>query len=75
MNQCPQDTKITYHCYLIELKQNFNYDIPAHDIVLAVRTELESEIKKVNFDLEVDRGRLTVNLKHLGKIQLTPDKV
>ncbi|KAH9670561.1 Endoribonuclease Dicer [Citrus sinensis] len=75
VNQCPQDTKITYHCYLIELKQNFNYDIPAHDIVLAVRTELESEIKKVNFDLEVDRGRLTVNLKHLGKIQLTPDKV
>ncbi|KAH9734176.1 Endoribonuclease Dicer [Citrus sinensis] len=75
VNQCPQDTKITYHCYLIELKENFNYDIPAHDIVLAVRTELESEIKKVNFDLEVDRGRLTVNLKHLGKIQLTPDKV
>ncbi|KAL9427016.1 hypothetical protein AB3S75_033741 [Citrus x aurantiifolia] len=75
VNQCPQDTKITYHCYLIELKQNFNYDIPAHDIVLAVRTELESEIKKLNFDLEVDRGRLTVNLKHLGKIQLTPDKV
>ncbi|KAH9670547.1 Endoribonuclease Dicer [Citrus sinensis] len=75
VNQSPQDTKITYHCYLIELKQHFNYDISARNIVLAMRTELESEIKKVNFDLEVERGRLTVNLKHLGRIQLIPNQV
>ncbi|GAY66382.1 hypothetical protein CUMW_248260 [Citrus unshiu] len=75
VNQSPQDTKITYHCYLIELKQHFNYDIAARNIVLAMRTELESEIKKVNFDLEVERGRLTVNLKHLGRIQLIPNQV
>ncbi|KAH9734169.1 Endoribonuclease Dicer [Citrus sinensis] len=75
VNQSPQDTKITYHCYLIELKQHFNYDISARNIVLAMRTELESEIKKVNFDLEVERGRLTVNLKHLGRIQLKPNEV
>ncbi|KAJ4721645.1 endoribonuclease Dicer-like 2-like [Melia azedarach] len=40
VNQCPQESKITYHCYLIELKQNFNFDIPVHGIVLAMRAEL-----------------------------------
>ncbi|KAJ4721643.1 Endoribonuclease Dicer-like [Melia azedarach] len=64
-----------YHHYLIELKQNFYYDVPVHDIVLAMRTELEPDIANLNFDLEVDRGRLTVNLKHVGVMELTPEQV
>ncbi|KAJ4721647.1 Endoribonuclease Dicer-like [Melia azedarach] len=75
VNQCPQHTKTMYHCYLIELKQNFDHDIPVHNIVLAMRTELESDIANMNFDLEVDKGRLTVNLKHIGVMQLTPKQV
>lgn len=64
-----------YECYLIELKQNFNYDVPLHDIILAMRTELEDDILNVNFDMEVDRGTLTVSLKYVGFIELTREQV
>lgn len=64
-----------YQCYLIELKQNFNYDVPLHDIILAMRTELEDDILNVNFDMEVDRGTLTVSLKYVGFIELTREQV
>ncbi|KAL5836669.1 hypothetical protein ACOSQ3_013838 [Xanthoceras sorbifolium] len=70
-----QETKTLYYCYLIELKQNFDYHVPVHGIVLAVRTELESDIGNLNFDMEVDRGRLSVNLKYVGEIQLDPSQV
>ncbi|KAJ4721644.1 Endoribonuclease Dicer-like [Melia azedarach] len=76
VNQCPQESKITYHCYLIELKQKFDFNVSVHDIVLATRTELESDIiANMNLDLQVDRGILTVNLKHIGVMHLTPEEV
>ncbi|KAJ4721640.1 Endoribonuclease Dicer-like [Melia azedarach] len=75
VNQCTQETNTTYHRYLIELKQNFHHDVPVHDIVLAMRTELESDIVNLKFDLEVDGGGLTVNLKRVGVVQLTPEQV
>ncbi|KAK0593324.1 hypothetical protein LWI29_034760 [Acer saccharum] len=75
VNLCLQETEILYYCYQIELKQNFAYDIAVHDIVLAVRTELDSDIANLNFDMEVDRGRLSVNLKYVGPILLNPSLV
>nr|AUH15438.1 dicer-like 2 protein [Dimocarpus longan] len=72
VDQCLQETNTLYFCYLIELKRKFEYDIPVQDIVLAVRTELESDIENFNFDMEVDRGRLSVSLKYVGNIQLQP---
>ena len=64
-----------YYCYLIELKENFSYDIPVRDIVLVVRSELEPDIGSFHFDLDVDKGSLTVNFKYVGLMNLTPDQV
>nr|AXY97465.1 Dicer-like 2 [Populus tomentosa] len=67
----PRNLKTKYYCYLIELNQNFAYDIPVHDVVLVVRTELESDvIRSMGFDLEAERGLLTVNLRYIGDIDL-----
>ncbi|XP_034923676.1 endoribonuclease Dicer homolog 2 [Populus alba] len=71
VSQGPQNLKTKYYCYLIELNQNFAYDIPVHDVVLVVRTELESDvIRSMGFDLEAERGLLTVNLRYIGDIDL-----
>ncbi|XP_059442582.1 endoribonuclease Dicer homolog 2-like isoform X2 [Corylus avellana] len=71
----PKNSKITYHCYLIELKQNFGYDIPVHDILLVMRSELDSDVGSMHFDLDVDRGSLAVSFKYVGVIELSPDLV
>jgi endoribonuclease Dicer len=58
------------------LKQNFAYDIPVHDIVLAMRSELEPDVGSMHFDLDVfDKGSLTVNFEYLRVIHLKPDQV
>lgn len=72
---CSNDASISYHCYLIELNQNFGYDIPVHDIVIGMRSELDCDIAKMHFDLEVSRGTLTVDLKYVGEIFLSLDQV
>jgi endoribonuclease Dicer len=64
-----------YHCYLIELKQNFGYDVPVHDIMLVMRSKLDSDVGSMTFDLDVDRGSLAVNFKYVGEIHLSPDHV
>ncbi|XP_041017414.1 endoribonuclease Dicer homolog 2 isoform X7 [Juglans microcarpa x Juglans regia] len=72
----PKDSDIMkYHCYLIELKQSFVYDIPVRDIVLVMKNELGSEVGSMHFDLDTDRGSLTVNFKYVGVINLRPDQV
>lgn len=69
------NTRTLYHCYLIELKQTFEYDIQPHNIVLAVRTEPESDIISMTFDLEDSRGNVPVHIKYAGVIHLTPEQV
>ncbi|KAG6700459.1 hypothetical protein I3842_08G113300 [Carya illinoinensis] len=71
----PKNSNILHHYYLIELEQIFVYDIPVRDIVLVLRNKLEAELGSLHFDLHVDRGRLTVNLKYVGEINLTTDQV
>ncbi|XP_061352995.1 endoribonuclease Dicer homolog 2-like [Gastrolobium bilobum] len=66
---------VTYYCYLIELSLDFNYDISVNDIVLAMRSELDSEITSTSFDMCVDRGNMSVNLRHVETIHLSPDEV
>ncbi|KAK7338041.1 hypothetical protein VNO77_18638 [Canavalia gladiata] len=77
VNCSPNTCNVTYHCYLIELKQHFEYSVPVHDIVLAIRSELDSEIidaaSGTSFDVE--RGKLSVNLTPIQTIQLTLDEV
>ena len=59
-----------YHCYLIKLDQKYEYEVPPEDIVLAVRSELEYDVGNINFDLQVDRGTMTVSMSHIGVIHL-----
>ena len=71
VSQGPQDLKTKYHCYLIELNQKFDNDVPVHDIVLVMKTELESDVLgSMGFELEVERGLLAVNLRYIGDIYL-----
>ncbi|EOY09714.1 Dicer-like protein isoform 5 [Theobroma cacao] len=75
VNQCEHEDMKKYYCYLIELKQNFDYEFPVHNIMLLVRSQLEIDNKSMGFELEVDRGFLTVNLKYVGLIRLDPSQV
>lgn len=72
---CPSDAGVLYHCYLIELKRDFAYNVPIHNLVLGMRSELESDIANVQFDLQVERGKVMVNLKSVGTISLEPNQV
>ncbi|KAK7412825.1 hypothetical protein VNO78_04480 [Psophocarpus tetragonolobus] len=64
-----------YHCYLMEFQQNFSYDTSVQDIFLAVRIELDPKIGCMQFDMDFDRGSLSVNLRYKGTINLLPDQV
>ncbi|KAK8567711.1 hypothetical protein V6N12_006288 [Hibiscus sabdariffa] len=70
-----QESLTRYHCYLMELKQNFAYMFPVHNIMLLLRSQLEMDEESVGIELDVDRGTLTVNLKYIGPIRLSSDQV
>ncbi|XP_068342103.1 endoribonuclease Dicer homolog 2-like [Pyrus communis] len=73
---CSNDASVMYHCYLIELKPNFDCDIPVSDIVLGTRNELDCDtIANMNFELQVQGGPLTVNFKHAGDVSLSSEQV
>jgi len=65
----------TYHCYLMELSQNFSYDISVQDIFLAMRIKLDPEIVCSQFDMGFDRGSVSVKLRYKGTINLSQDQV
>ncbi|KAJ6891882.1 hypothetical protein NC651_025165 [Populus alba x Populus x berolinensis] len=70
-SQGPRNLKTKYYCYLIELNQKFDYEVPVHDIVLVMRTELESDVlSSMGFELDVERGLLAVSLRYIGDIYL-----
>ncbi|MED6203644.1 hypothetical protein PIB30_001342 [Stylosanthes scabra] len=70
---CP----VTYYCYLIELKQDYDdpIGIGVRDIVLAVRSELDTEVATTKFELCVDSGKLLVTLRQVESIDLSPHMV
>ena len=72
---CPTDIKIMYHCYIIELNQDFDYAVPIHDLVLGTRSELESDIASTHFELQVGRGSVRVALKYVGQMYLDQNQV
>ncbi|XP_020210945.1 endoribonuclease Dicer homolog 2 isoform X2 [Cajanus cajan] len=77
VNCSSNDCKVRYHCYLMELKQDFTYTVSVRDIVLAIRSELDSEIvdSLSGTSFNVQRGKLSLNLTHLEPIQLSPEEV
>ncbi|XP_011084676.1 endoribonuclease Dicer homolog 2 isoform X1 [Sesamum indicum] len=64
-----------YNCYAIELRPNFEYDTKLQDIVLAVHTRLDDDLERSNLDLDVDRGKLIVRIKHVGYVTLNSEQV
>ncbi|KAL8517841.1 hypothetical protein ACS0TY_009230 [Phlomoides rotata] len=64
-----------YECYLIELQLNFQYDEKPRNILLAVHERLDNDLENFNFDLNVDRGKVAVNVKDVGYFTLSPDEV
>lgn len=68
-------SKIKYYCYIIELNQKFDYEVPVENVVLALRGWLEPDILNTVCELEANRGTMTVNFKALGTIQLSPEQV
>ncbi|KAH9620604.1 hypothetical protein KSS87_015515 [Heliosperma pusillum] len=64
-----------YHCYLMKLKQDFYSEVPLHNIILVLRDELESDVGSMKFDMGVDWGYMSVNMKYAGTINLTPEQV
>lgn len=75
INPSLKDPVTPYHCYLIELDQKYEYEVSPQGIVLAVRSELEYDVGNVNFDLQVDRGTMTVSMNYVGVIHLTAEQV
>ncbi|KAG5549523.1 hypothetical protein RHGRI_014751 [Rhododendron griersonianum] len=75
VSQWTNDSAKSYHCYLIELNRDFEYDVPLHHILLAVRTKLECDDGSMAFGLEVDRGKLTVRMKYIGELNLKSEQV
>ncbi|XWS63587.1 hypothetical protein CRYUN_Cryun06bG0113500 [Craigia yunnanensis] len=75
VNQCSVKSLTKYYCYLMELKQNFDYKFPVHNIMLLVRSQLKIDDQSMGIELEVDRGILTVNLKYVGLIRLNSNQV
>ncbi|KAL6272752.1 hypothetical protein ACE6H2_023444 [Prunus campanulata] len=72
---CSNDASALYHCYLIQMKPNFCYDIPVNDIVLGMRSELDCDVANMTIDLEVGRGTITVNFKKAAEIYLSSEQV
>jgi len=70
-----ENNSTRFHLYLIELQRNFEYNAPLHHIALAVMNELEFDDEKVAFDLELNKGILSVRVKHLGIISLSSEQV
>ncbi|CAL0301024.1 unnamed protein product [Lupinus luteus] len=75
VNHISKNDKTMYHCYLIELKQNFSYDISVCDIVLATRNELDPEIVSTQFQMCFDRGSMSVNMRYIGTLNISPNEV
>ncbi|KAL7586046.1 endoribonuclease Dicer homolog 2 [Lactuca sativa] len=64
-----------YHFYTINLEKHFDYNIPLQDIVLAVSTKLEFDNEGLTFDLEADRGDISVSLTYIGTCKLTSEQI
>uniref|UniRef100_A0A7N0TZE9 Uncharacterized protein n=1 Tax=Kalanchoe fedtschenkoi TaxID=63787 RepID=A0A7N0TZE9_KALFE len=71
----PNSLSKNFYCYLIELKPNYTCDIEVQNIMLAVTSELDSDILGMNFNLQVDRGNLAVRMMYTGVLQLSLEMV
>ncbi|KZV54253.1 endoribonuclease Dicer2 [Dorcoceras hygrometricum] len=59
----------------MELKQIFQYAVQLQEIMLAVPTRLGFDLETIDFDLDVDRGKLLVHARYRGQIILTSEQI
>ncbi|XP_074323641.1 endoribonuclease Dicer homolog 2-like isoform X2 [Apium graveolens] len=64
-----------YYFYLLETNRSFSYDIPMDHLMLAASSELNFGEDGMAFELEVDRGTVTVHVKYSQSMSLTSEKV
>ena len=57
------------------MQRNFECNVPLHHIVLGVMTKLEIDDENVAFDLEVDKGNLSVWANYVGAMSLSSEEV
>ncbi|XP_052734804.1 endoribonuclease Dicer homolog 2 isoform X3 [Vigna angularis] len=71
------DVTYQYYCYLMELNQDYKYEVCVRDIVLAIRSELDPQIIEAlsGTSFVVERGKLSLNLSPAKRIQLSPEEV
>ncbi|XP_028758759.1 endoribonuclease Dicer homolog 2-like [Neltuma alba] len=70
------DGNTVYHCYLIELKQDFTGDASTSDVILAIKCELDPEVmESMKFEMRIDRGNLTVRFQYIGTKNLGLNEV
>ncbi|XP_047150385.1 endoribonuclease Dicer homolog 2-like [Vigna umbellata] len=75
VNCVPNSSHTTYHCYLMEFSQKFCYHTSVQDLFLALRIKLDPEIGCMQFDMDFDKGSVSVKLSHKGTINLSLDQV
>ncbi|KAL8507745.1 hypothetical protein ACS0TY_018332 [Phlomoides rotata] len=75
VGSCVNEAETRFDCYLIELKQDFQYDVKPQSIVLAIRGRLDNDLKFLNLDLDADRGKIIVSVKEVGYVTLNPEQV
>lgn len=69
------DSRTLYHCYLLELEPDFNYNIKPQNIILALRTRPEFDDETSSFNLDVNNGSLKITLRYHSAIELNPEEV
>ncbi|PIA63179.1 hypothetical protein AQUCO_00200892v1 [Aquilegia coerulea] len=69
------DELYRWHCYTIVMKQNFDYDVPFKNVILAVKCDLGNDFTHTDFELFVNRGSVIVNIVYAGIIHLNPEQV
>ncbi|KAM7274213.1 hypothetical protein ACFE04_028877 [Oxalis oulophora] len=70
-----RDCNAVYYCYIIQLTKDFLNDVGIHNVVLALSCKLDDDVADSHFDLNVDRGSVTVALTYVGPINLNPSLV
>jgi len=75
VNCVSNSSHTTYHCYLMEFSQNFCYHTCVQDLFLALRIKLDPEIECMQFDMDFDRGSVSVKLSYQGTISLSLNQV
>ncbi|KAF9602740.1 hypothetical protein IFM89_030628 [Coptis chinensis] len=71
----PSHIEEIYHCYTIEMQQNFDDDVSFENIILAVKSNLGNDFTHMDFKLFANKGSVGVNVVYAGTILLSPERV